>query len=235
LTLIQGLKHIHDSGFMHLDLKPANIFITFEGVLKIGDFGFAIEWPAPPGFDNEGDRQYMAPELLQGRVDKFTDIYALGLIMVEIGGNVVLPDNGESWAKLRSNDLSDISSLNFSVRSLQTNSASGNMDHSSQTSLDDDEGAQREICASRSFVDQPVHIPCYFTDDAHPESLFQIAKRLIHSEPSQRLTVNEICNLSGVQWVQNRRRAGATIYEGTWGPSDEVLGHGMDVEMTGCQ
>ena len=35
LEMALGLKHIHDCGFIHLDLKPANILITFEGVLKI--------------------------------------------------------------------------------------------------------------------------------------------------------------------------------------------------------
>jgi mitosis inhibitor protein kinase SWE1 len=37
-----------------------------------------------------------------------------------------------------------------------------------------------------------------------------------------------------VQWVEQRRRAGATVYEGNWGPADDVLNHGLDeqdVEM----
>jgi mitosis inhibitor protein kinase SWE1 len=55
---VQGLQHIHESGFIHLDLKPANIFITFEGSLKIGDFGLATTWPAPAGIDREGDRTW---------------------------------------------------------------------------------------------------------------------------------------------------------------------------------
>ncbi|KZT59201.1 kinase-like protein, partial [Calocera cornea HHB12733] len=37
--ITKGLKHIHEAGILHLDLKPANIFITDHGVLKIGDFG----------------------------------------------------------------------------------------------------------------------------------------------------------------------------------------------------
>lgn len=48
--LLLGLSHIHDSGYVHLDLKPANIFISFEGILKIGDFGMASEWPVVIGF-----------------------------------------------------------------------------------------------------------------------------------------------------------------------------------------
>ena len=35
----EGLRHIHDKDFLHLDLKPENIFLTETGLLKIGDFG----------------------------------------------------------------------------------------------------------------------------------------------------------------------------------------------------
>ncbi|PWN18129.1 kinase-like protein, partial [Microstroma glucosiphilum] len=37
--LSSGLQHIHSHGVLHLDLKPANIFVTEIGSLKIGDFG----------------------------------------------------------------------------------------------------------------------------------------------------------------------------------------------------
>jgi len=95
--LAQGVKSIHDANLIHLDLKPANVFIDWEGVLKIGDFGMASTWPAPPGLDGEGDREYIGPEVLSGRFDKPADIFALGMIMLEIAGNIVLPDNGVSW------------------------------------------------------------------------------------------------------------------------------------------
>src|SRR5687767_4252002 len=58
--VLQGLKEIHDAGFMHLDMKPANILITFEGALKIGDFGLAQPVTTSEGVDVEGDREYMA-------------------------------------------------------------------------------------------------------------------------------------------------------------------------------
>jgi len=43
----QALEFIHESGVIHLGLKPANIFIIVEGRFKIGDFGMASLWPRP--------------------------------------------------------------------------------------------------------------------------------------------------------------------------------------------
>jgi mitosis inhibitor protein kinase SWE1 len=113
--LCLGVAYIHDKHFLHLDLKPANILITFEGVLKIGDFGMSCPWPAPVGTEREGDREYIAPEVLSsGIYDKPVDIFSLGLMIFEVAANIVLPDNGASWQKLRKGDISDAPRLSSS-------------------------------------------------------------------------------------------------------------------------
>lgn len=107
-----GLCFIHDQGFVHLDLKPANFFITFEGVLKIGDFGLSVHESTPAPAEREGDRVYMAPEALRDAAfGKPADIFSLGITILEVAGNIVLPHNGVSWHKLRSGDLSDVPKL----------------------------------------------------------------------------------------------------------------------------
>ena len=47
--------------------------------------------------------------------------------------------------------------------------------------------------------------------------------------PDHRPKIEQVLQIEGVQWVQGRRRAGATIFEGNWGPADEMLGE--DAEM----
>ncbi|MBW0477101.1 hypothetical protein O181_016816 [Austropuccinia psidii MF-1] len=67
------------------------------------------------GFDleREGDREYIAPEILSGRYGEEADVFSVGLIALEIGTNIVLPDNGDEWRGLRSSDFSrmDLSHL----------------------------------------------------------------------------------------------------------------------------
>ncbi|KAJ9209547.1 hypothetical protein DTO166G4_8859 [Paecilomyces variotii] len=246
LELSLGLKHIHDSGFIHLDLKPANILITFEGVLKIADFGMAARWPAEAGIEGEGDREYIGPEILMGRYDKPADIFALGLIMFEIAGNVELPDNGLSWQKLRNGDMSDVPSLTWSSETSIFRDASGNplSEEPSFEKLcasefgDDDFGADSFLHTHRSREQKAVRLarsgelvepPEFMVDANHEQALDKIVRWMISPNPDDRPTADQILQTYGVQFAERRRRAGATVFEGNWGPADEVLAE--DAEM----
>ncbi|KDQ57786.1 hypothetical protein JAAARDRAFT_47622 [Jaapia argillacea MUCL 33604] len=111
--LSNGLRFIHDHNVIHLDLKPANIFVTADGRFRIGDFGMASIWPRPDrgrlgGFEREGDKLYLAPEVLQGNYGKAADIFSLGMTMLETASNIVVPDQGESWHRLRREDFAQV-------------------------------------------------------------------------------------------------------------------------------
>lgn len=220
-----------------MDLKPANILITFEGVLKIADFGMATRWPAAEGIEGEGDREYIGPEVLMGRYDKPADIFALGLIMFEIAGNVELPDNGVSWQKLRNGDMSDVPSLTWSSETSIMRDASGNP-MSGSCSFDDfcasEEPLTLDMLSGELGMEQrPHHMsarsgelsdpPDFMINPNNDEALDRLVRWMISPDPSDRPVADQVIQSFGVQWTERRRRAGATIYEGSWGPADEVL------------
>ena len=39
----QAVKHLHDHNLVHMDIKPDNIFISVDGVCKLGDFGLVLD------------------------------------------------------------------------------------------------------------------------------------------------------------------------------------------------
>lgn len=255
LTVSQGLKYIHDSGYIHLDLKPANILITFEGVLKIGDFGMATTWPAQSGVEGEGDREYIGPEILLGQYDKPADVFALGLIMLEIAGNVQLPDNGPTWQRLRSGDMSDVPSLTWSEGSNVLRDANGIPVEESDMTVDsfssDDEhhtgfgspmNRKRNAATStKSLTHDPGNLfgsmrrgelhqaPAFMRDMYHDYALDGVVRWMISPAPADRPTLDQVLQSQGLRWVESRRRAGATVFEGSWGPADNILAD--DAEM----
>jgi len=84
LQICAGLDYAHRHGIIHQDIKPANIFIHDDGLVKIVDFGLAC----PPGnidFDLPGTVFYMAPEQIRSEpVDERTDVYSLGITAYEM-------------------------------------------------------------------------------------------------------------------------------------------------------
>lgn len=188
--LAHGLRYIHSHDVLHLDLKPANIFVTFAGVLKIGDFGMATTFPAGQDLDREGDREYIAPEILAERFySKPADIFSLGLMMVEIAANIVLPDNGVHWHKLRSGDLSDAGRL-----------SSGDLS-----------SAKRE-----DAPEPPEWAPFFMVDGCR--ALDRLVATMVQPDPSRRPTAFDILDAAEVRLVDERRSAGAVIWEGDFGP-----------------
>ncbi|XP_043311817.1 membrane-associated tyrosine- and threonine-specific cdc2-inhibitory kinase isoform X3 [Cervus elaphus] len=97
-----ALAHLHGQGLVHLDVKPANIFLGPRGRCKLGDFGLLVELGASGASEaQEGDPRYMAPELLQGSYGTAADVFSLGLTILEVACNMELPRGGEGWQRLR--------------------------------------------------------------------------------------------------------------------------------------
>ena len=81
IEFCEGMKYLNSKGMKaHKDIKPANLFITPEGHLKIGDFGLASVG------ENKGigTKGYRAPEIKNGIYDVRTDIYAFGIVLYQL-------------------------------------------------------------------------------------------------------------------------------------------------------
>jgi mitosis inhibitor protein kinase SWE1 len=66
-------------------------------------------------------------------------------------------------------------------------------------------------------------------DEFHDQALDHIVKWMISPIPADRPAADQVLDSMAVKWVEQRRRAGATVYEGRWGPTDDVLAD--DAEM----
>ncbi|KAK8073635.1 protein kinase protein [Apiospora phragmitis] len=239
LELCQGLQHIHNAGFVHLDLKPANILINFEGTLKIGDFGMAAALPIEEGPDFEGDREYLALEVLRGEIEKPADVFSLGLIMLEIAANVKLPDNGATWTALRKDDFSEVPVLTQDANSVVRDATGMPIDETDRSvSSSDESNSMKPIRRSYTFRNagkysgnlfgaakksELLDPPDFMQDADNSNSLDNVVKWLLTSDPAARPSVSQLLELRSLHWVAARQRAGATVYEGNWGPSDESL------------
>lgn len=82
-----GLRYIHSRDVIHRDLKPQNVFLRADGMVKIGDFGLARKLNYANAFATTlaGTMFYMSPEMLSCRpYNCATDIWSLGAMLYEM-------------------------------------------------------------------------------------------------------------------------------------------------------
>ena len=109
--MIMGLNYFHELGYLHLDIKPTNYLVDQKGFLKLADFGLCHKISEISFLSDiiEGDKVYISKELLNfnshGKLNTKTDIFSLGLSILEIMAKINLPLSGETWAELRSDNF----------------------------------------------------------------------------------------------------------------------------------
>src|SRR5688572_15017008 len=91
--ILEGLEYLHENGVIHKDIKGANILVSAEGTVKLGDFGCSrsIEktLTAPMGDNAEnplmGSLPWMAPEVAsQSMTGRRSDIWSFGCTILEM-------------------------------------------------------------------------------------------------------------------------------------------------------
>ena len=88
LQTLLGLEYLHSNWILHRDLKPNNLLMNRDGILKIADFGLAKFYGSPNRVYTHivVTRWYRAPELLFGARNYGTgvDVWAVGCILAEL-------------------------------------------------------------------------------------------------------------------------------------------------------
>ncbi len=112
----------HETGeplaLVHRDIKPGNVLVSSEGGVKLLDFGVAfgeLERESRTQVEQVGTLRYMAPEqFLGGKIGHASDIYALGVVLMELLlGRALerLPVEAERFELARRRLLSELSEL----------------------------------------------------------------------------------------------------------------------------
>jgi eukaryotic-like serine/threonine-protein kinase len=80
-----AVDHAHRAGVLHRDLRPGNMLVSENGLLKVTDFGTSrfLEIAAH-GTTVIGSPPYMAPEQFQGRAVFASDVYSVGITMYQM-------------------------------------------------------------------------------------------------------------------------------------------------------
>jgi serine/threonine-protein kinase len=83
--ICNAVDHAQKQGIIHRDLRPGNVLVTENGMLKVADFGTSrfLEIAAH-GTTVIGSPPYMAPEQFQGKAVFASDIYSLGVTMYQM-------------------------------------------------------------------------------------------------------------------------------------------------------
>ena len=107
VQIAEAIEAAHASGILHCDIKPENIMVTEQGLVKVLDFGLARMMASQEGTNETvsltgaafaGTPGYMAPEVLrENEPTEQADIFALGVVLYEMAGGAA-PFKGKSLA-----------------------------------------------------------------------------------------------------------------------------------------
>ena len=108
--ILGALRYAHRTGLIHRDIKPHNVIVDSEGVVKVTDFGIARAGASQMTEEGSiiGTAQYLSPEQARGApVDQTSDLYSTGIVLFELlTGDV--PFTGDTPVEIAMKHLSEV-------------------------------------------------------------------------------------------------------------------------------
>ena len=183
--IICGLYILHKNKLIHHDIKPGNILISSNGVVKIADFGSLDK----NGMSGYGTIYYESPEfLLKHRINEKGDMWAVGVIMVElyrkkypffIWQNDINNRNRDKILQLKS--ILSRYKININKKEYNINNS-------------DDFNFLKNIIERKNFKEYNFEEELNTIDEINDQDALDLVNNLLKINPEKRLTAEEALN-----------------------------------------